>query len=131
MGTSGNVIFLNSRNYTLYKAEQEQAVYIHYNMHIENFIPILKDFLRLKGAIARRYDAQYLQAWFVHYYISNVLLNQDIEDKEDFNGIGLIPQANDCVTYTYVIKPLPKDSEFNFRIEIYYMNGNLTDIIEI
>lgn len=123
MATRGNVIFLEEEYFNLRELDDNLSIYIHYDMYEEHFIPILKKFLNLNGAIARRFDSSYIMAWFIKFYIDEIKDVENIEELNDFTGIGVDKGINDWSEYVYVITPTRNtDGEGNFKIDVWHMN---------
>lgn len=123
MATRGNVIFLEQEEYDLKELDEYPTVYIHYDMYEEHFIPIIRKFLNLNGAIARKFDSSYIMAWFIKFYIDEIKDVENIEELNDFSGIGVDNSINDWSEYVYVIIPNRNEEEADFKIDVWKMNN--------
>lgn len=107
---------------------RSQIIYIHWDMYPSHFLPIAIDFLNLEGAKHRYDDSYYLSAYFVAFYINEIIAKgADLRDLDDFRSIGIATDLNDDIEYCYLIVPNFID-DINMGapyFNIYTYDGNL------
>lgn len=114
MATRGNIVFLRDDECITIELNKP-SIYVHWDMYPESALEWITDFLRLQGAISRKYDNSYLTAWLIHYYITNNSYKS--LDDDDFSGIGVEYGINSCSEYIYVIEPMAEENK-NFKITV-------------
>lgn len=117
MATRGNVVFVTEDEETLEERLNKECIYVHWDMYPEYALEWITDFLRLPGAISRKYDDSYLTAWLIHYYLTNDKYRS--LDDDDFTGIGVDSRVNRWagVQYIYIIEPIDEEDK-NFKITV-------------
>lgn len=114
MATRGNIVFLRDDECITIELNKP-SIYVHWDMYPESALEWITDFLRLQGAISRKYDDSYLTAWLIYYYITNNSYKS--LDDDDFSGIGVEYGINSCSDYIYIIEPITKGNK-NFKITV-------------
>lgn len=114
MATRGNIVFVEKYEENIEELNNP-TIYVHWDMLPESALEWITDFLRLQGAISRKYDNSYLTAWLIYYYITNNSYKS--LDDDDFSGIGVEYGINSCSDYIYIIEPITKGNK-NFKITV-------------
>lgn len=114
MATRGNIVFVEKYEENIEELNYP-TIYVHWDMFPESALEWITDFLRLQGAISRKYDNSYLTAWLIYYYITNNSYKS--LDDDDFSGIGVEYGINSCSEYIYIIEPITKENK-NFKITV-------------
>lgn len=114
MATRGNIVFLREDECITMELKKP-SIYVHWDMYPESALEWITDFLRLQGAISRKYDDSYLTAWLIYYYITNNSYKS--LDDDDFSGIGVEYGINSYSEYIYVIEPIAEENK-NFKITV-------------
>lgn len=112
-------------------------VYKHSSMHPDDALPVLHKFLNIKGAKSRGDDCEYLSAWYVAYLVNNMIKynlpvyyeeycseefmnakrgNEDIEECEDFTGVGICRCIHGDISYLYIVEYVSDDNSFNIYV---------------